>query len=61
MVRSAAAVQRSFEQMMAWDFDRYISIHGEPGNMLEHGAKAQVADLLAWSKAPPADFVPVAD
>jgi hypothetical protein len=54
MVRDAGAVQRSFERILTWDFDRYISIHGEPGNMLDHGAKAQVADLLAWSKAPPA-------
>ena len=54
MVRDAAAVQRSFERMLAWDFDRYISIHGDPGNMLGAGAKAQVEALLAWSKEPPA-------
>jgi hypothetical protein len=53
MVRDPAAVQRSLSRILAWDFDRYISIHGGPGNMLEAGAKEHVEKLLAWASAPP--------
>ncbi len=37
MVRDARAVERSRARVRAWDFDRYISIHGPLGNMLERG------------------------
>jgi len=56
MIRDPAAFARSVEQLLAWDFDRYISIHGQPGNMLERGARADVGQILAWAQAPPADF-----
>ena len=43
--------QRSLERVLAWDFDRYVSIHGAPGNMLESGAKAHIAEIAAWAKS----------
>lgn len=50
MVRDSAAVQRSLQSMLTWDFDRYISIHGAPGNMLERGARAHVEQVLEWAR-----------
>lgn len=50
MVRDPATLQRSLERVLAWDFDRYVSIHGAPGNMLESGAKSHVAEILAWAR-----------
>lgn len=49
MVRDPAAVRRSLERILGWDFDRYISVHGGPGNMLEAGAKNHIARLLEWA------------
>lgn len=60
-VRDAKALARSFEQMLRWNFDRYIPVHGAPGTLLEAGAKAHLEAVLAWAHAPPADFVPVID
>jgi hypothetical protein len=54
MIRDPAALQRSLERVLTWDFDRYISIHGDPGNMVERGARADVAAVLAWARNPPA-------
>jgi hypothetical protein len=54
MVKDASALAHSLRLALAWDFDRYISIHGGLGNMLEHGAKADLARLLAWVEAGPA-------
>jgi hypothetical protein len=61
MVKNAEALERSLGRILEWDFDRYISIHGQPGNMLEQGAKAHVEKVLSWAKAPPPDFVSLAD
>jgi hypothetical protein len=48
LVKDPAGVRRSIERILEWDFDRFIAIHGNPGNMLERGAKADMAKLLAW-------------
>jgi hypothetical protein len=48
MIRDAAAFRGSLERVLAWDFDRYISIHGGPGNMLERGARAHLEEVLSW-------------
>jgi hypothetical protein len=53
MIRDAAAFRSSLEQILGWDFDRYVSIHGGPGNMLERGAHADVERILAWVSAGP--------
>lgn len=55
MVRDPLAVQRSLQRILAWDFDRYISVHGAPGNMLESGAREHVARILEWAEAGPAE------
>lgn len=52
MVRDPALLQRSLERILDWDFDRYIAIHGAPGNMLESGARGHVAQILAWARTP---------
>jgi hypothetical protein len=49
LVLQPALVRRSLERILEWDFDRYISIHGDPGNMLERGAKSQIAQLVDWA------------
>jgi len=53
MVRDPVALRRSLERITAWDFDRYISIHGAPSNMLESGAKEHIERVLEWAKSPP--------
>jgi hypothetical protein len=50
LVRDARAVEQSLDHVLAWDFDRYISIHGPLGNMLDRGAHAHVEDVRAWVK-----------
>lgn len=53
LVRDPAAVLRSIERILTWDFDRFIAVHGGPANMQERGAKEQMSRLLVWAKAPP--------
>jgi hypothetical protein len=55
MIRDRAAFQRTIERILAWNFDGYISIHGDPGNMRPAGARGDVERLLAWIQSPPAD------
>jgi hypothetical protein len=51
MVRDPRAVERSLARILEWDFDRYVSIHGPLGNMMEQGARAHVEDLRAWARS----------
>lgn len=51
MIRDREAVRRSLGEILEWDFDRYIPIHGAPGNMLPEGAKAELRQVLAWVEA----------
>jgi len=55
MVANPTALQRSLDHVLGWTFDRYVSIHGDPGNMRESGARADVEAVRAWAGAPPAD------
>jgi hypothetical protein len=48
MVQDPAALKRSLQRVTAWDFDRFLAIHGAPGNLLEAGAKRQIEAVLAW-------------
>jgi hypothetical protein len=57
MIAEPAAFARSLALLLQWDFDRYISIHGQPGNMLAAGARADIERLVEWIKTPPVDFV----
>ncbi len=59
MVKDSEALQGSLERIMEWDFDRYIAVHGDPGNMQEQGTKADVEKVLAWAKTRP-EVVPAA-
>ena len=43
----------SLARILEWDFDRYIAIHGDPGNMQAQGSKADVENILAWARTPP--------
>jgi hypothetical protein len=54
MVRDARAAERSLDTILGWDFDRYLSIHGPLGNMLERGAHADVEGVRAWMRGQPA-------
>jgi hypothetical protein len=58
MIRDRAAFQRTLERILAWRFDGFLSIHGDPGHMMESGARADVERLLAWIQAPPPDVAP---
>jgi len=51
MVRDARAAERSLDRILAWDFDRYVPIHGPLGNMLDRGAHADVEAVRAWLRA----------
>jgi hypothetical protein len=50
LILNPALITDSLERILEWDFDRYISIHGDPGNMLDSGAKAHVAELADWAR-----------
>jgi hypothetical protein len=51
LILDPGLVTRSLERVLEWEFDRYVSIHGDPGNMLERGAKADIAKLVDWARA----------
>jgi hypothetical protein len=53
MVKDPEALRASLARILEWDFDRYIAIHGDPGNMQAQGSKADVEKILAWARTPP--------
>jgi hypothetical protein len=53
MIASGEALQRSLAHILTWDFDRFLSVHGDPGNLAERGVHADVAKILAWVEQGP--------
>jgi hypothetical protein len=45
MVKDRAALARSRDELLAWDFDRIVVAHGE---VLEHGGPQALRQALAW-------------
>jgi hypothetical protein len=45
LVRDRAALRRSLDRVLAWDFDRLLLAHGEP---LEQGARPRLRAAFAW-------------
>ncbi|KAJ3086999.1 hypothetical protein HK102_012007 [Quaeritorhiza haematococci] len=55
MVRHGDGIRYSLQKILEWDFDRYISVHGNVGNALTTSAKEQVQELLEkWARCQPA-------
>ena len=45
LVRDRAALRRSLDALLEWDFDRIVVAHGD---VLEHGGRAALREAFAW-------------
>jgi len=61
VVSNADECLASVKKMLEWDFDRYICVHGELGNMLESGAKAHVQKFVDYFSHPPKSYKPAVE
>jgi len=59
-VYDAEKCVQTVKTIMGWDFDRFIPLHGNPGNLCPQGAKEHIGKLLPWFRDPPKRFKGVA-
>jgi len=56
VVANAEQCLETIKEILEWDFDRYISVHGGLGNMQVKGAKADLTKLIDVFSKPPRSY-----